>query len=179
MNKLKDFLTKLSLSAFFVVLLGVNNQSNAQMDDTIYGSENTVCERICNNLFNYNDRLTCASSLRFNSFDKKACEVCEDVFVDSKKITCVKSIANKYYSNFEIRLCLDAFYDDQKISCLKENGVQGNPYPGPSNPPTAKCDIAKLRRQVDGAISNFNGGNNQAGMNTLYNMKAELARCSK
>ena len=130
---------------------------------------------LCDNIFNYYDRLSCASALKNHYFDAKACGVCQDIFSDPKKVTCIKTIAHKYYTNFEIKLCTDGFYDDQKISCLKENGTHGNPYPTP----TGNCDFSKLKRQIDGAIQNFNGGNHQAGMNTLYNIKSELARCSK
>ena len=59
----------------------------------------------------------------------------------------------------------------KKITCMKENGQ----YTQTSS--TSHCDIEKIKRQIDGAITNLQGGNYVATMNTLQNMKKEITYC--
>lgn len=131
------------------------------------------CTYVCTGLSYGSLRVECLQALSGHSFQRSACEVCKEASYGSDAILCMKEIADKKYSNGEIQVCKGLSYSSQRTECMKAAGRSS--YSSEEGGP---CSFLKLSRQINGAIGNFEGGNQKAGMNTLYNMRDAIESCA-
>lgn len=136
-----------------------------------------TCSYVCSGLSSPSAIRQCRAIAADGEFQRSACDVCDSIrFDDSRTVACMDAIQDKTYSTSEIRSCSAYGSASAIVRCLQTSGRPSHGGGGGGGG-GGHCDIARLQRQADGALSNLRGRNYQAVENTLNNMKDELRSC--
>ena len=108
-------------------------------------------------------------------FDEGALNSCEHMarYNSREALACLSTIRNQVYNpgtTFGCEIDSKENRAQQSVACLA--AVPHRQYVAP-----VACDIKKMKRQIDGAISHYLSGNQEAMYNTLVKMQAELNTC--
>ena len=145
---------------FSVLVLILASSQMAAADDCSF-----ICNRLGSNSF---DGVECTRVMNSGYTQYDACMTCGTIN-GRGSTTCIREIINKTYDKAILSNCAANPTVWGTIDCMKNAGM--------SIVPESHCDLKKLHNRVKGAMTNFNGGNFQGGMNSLHHMDEQLNNC--